>query len=233
MKKVILSAIAVASFAFSNAQTSTSMDNSTAVSNSTRFGIKGGVSLANLSGGYLVNPEPRLGGQAGVFAEFRISDQFSFQPEVLVSLQGAKFESTELDLGGGGLYTRTNSWRLGYINVPLMVKFYPIQKLSIEVGPQVGILVASKNKTEQTITTNGVRQTSSRDIDIKNQINSADLGASVGLSYYFTDNLFASARYTIGLTSIVEAAYIGTGTVGNPNTVVRNNVGALSIGYRF
>ncbi len=220
--------MAVGTFAFSNAQTGTSssMTNSSGV----RFGLKAGINVSTLSGD-VQNAHPRIGFQGGGLVEFRISPKFAIQPEVLVSLQGARDDYDENFNGFDKHYS--SKINLGYINVPIMFKFYPIENLSIEAGPQIGVLIAAKQDDDVRTTGNGLTTNESRVTDIKDVINTVDFGANIGASYYFTDNFFASLRYTIGLTSIAEGSYRGNGTVGNPNYVIRNNVFAASIGYRF
>src|ERR1700744_6008426 len=60
------------------------------------LGVRGGISIPNLTaGGSNENPlntgySSRLGGDAGVFAEFKFSDLFSIQPMLEYSQQGGK-----------------------------------------------------------------------------------------------------------------------------------------------
>ncbi len=94
----------------------------------TIFGIKGGVNLSKINNG-----KNKLGMAIGAYAEFKISDKFSIQPELLYSKQGAKFGSNKL--------------KLNYINVPVLAKFSLINKISIEAGPQVGYLLSKSEGT--------------------------------------------------------------------------------------
>src|SRR5687768_17620221 len=60
----------------------------------TTFGVKAGLNLANLSiseADDTFEPENRTGFVAGVFVTMRGGGIFAFQPEALISMQGAKF----------------------------------------------------------------------------------------------------------------------------------------------
>ncbi|RZJ55928.1 MAG: PorT family protein, partial [Flavobacterium sp.] len=37
---------------------------------------------------------------------------------------------------------------LSYLNVPIMAKYYVIEKLSLEAGPQIGFLLSAKNQVD-------------------------------------------------------------------------------------
>ena len=128
MKKIVLAAIAVMGFGFANAQ-------------DIKFGIKGGINLSTFTGD-IEDASSKVGFQAGGFAELKLSDKFSIQPEVLYSLQGAKFKET------GDSYSYKENINASYLNVPVLAKYYVIDKLSVEAGPQIGFLLSAKSKWE-------------------------------------------------------------------------------------
>lgn len=97
--------------------------------------------------------------------------------------------------------------KLDYINVPIFAKYYVLDKLSVEAGPQFGFLVKADNNGE----------------DIKEYLKTFEFGLGVGASYYFTENIFAGARYNFGLTSIDKES----------DVKIHNNVLQVSVGYRF
>lgn len=80
MKKILLSAVAVFTFGLTNAQ-------------DVSYGVKGGLNLSNLSGD-IEDAKSLFGAHVGAFAEIKITDKFSVQPELLFSMQGAKQEYT-------------------------------------------------------------------------------------------------------------------------------------------
>ena len=112
----------------------------------------------------------------GLFYETKIADKFTFQPELLYSAQGGE----ENDSG----------FKLNYIQIPLMFKYYPSSKFSLEAGPQLGFLVSSS-----------VFQ-GSASLDADELFTGIDFGLGLGLNYSFTDKVFLNARYNFGLTDV-------------------------------
>lgn len=126
MKRIILAAIAVMAFGFTNAQ-------------ETRFGVKGGLNLTSFAGGNYYDAKSLVGFQVGGFAEIKIIERLAIQPEVLFSTQGAKLD--------GGSFGDSDA-KLNYINVPVLAKFYITKQFTVEAGPQIGFLVSAKNDGE-------------------------------------------------------------------------------------
>lgn len=96
-----------------------------------------------------------------------------------------------------------NDFKLDYISVPVLARFYILPDvLSIDAGPQFSFLVND-------------------DVDETFKTKSFDFAVLGGASVNVTKNLFAQARYVIGLTDTTEDAK------------VTNKVIQLSLGYRF
>ena len=212
MKKIILTSLLTFAFGFTNAQNA-------------KFGIKGGLNVANQSnpgGGEIVdfNTSSLIGFHIGGFVEIKISDKFSIQPELLYSAQGGKLNFTVLtsidgDPNSVPEYVNTEVVNnLSYINIPVMFKYYVIEKFSLELGPQLGILVDSKRK--MTNTNNGQTFEDSYNYD------SIDYGLNLGAGYDITDSLTTGIRYSLGLYDIA--------TFSNE---VKNSVLSLSVSYKF
>lgn len=126
MKKIILSAIAIMAFAFTNAQ-------------STRFGVKGGLNLSTVVGGDVDNTKTLVGFHVGGLAEIHIVEKFYIQPELLFSAQGTKVDG----LGSDG------DLKLNYLNIPVVAKYYIVdKKFNVEAGPQLGVLLSAKANGE-------------------------------------------------------------------------------------
>ncbi|MFC0776542.1 porin family protein [Flavobacterium sp. HJSW_4] len=127
MKKVILSAIAIMAFAFTNAQ-------------QTRFGVKGGLNISNVVGGDVDNNKTLVGFHVGGLAEIHVVEKFYIQPELLYSAQGAKFD---------GPFGSDGDLKLNYLNIPVLAKYYIVdKKFNVEAGPQLGILLSAKGNGE-------------------------------------------------------------------------------------
>ncbi len=156
MKKIILTAAAVFAISFANAQ-------------DTKYGVKGGLSMSSTSES---GASSLLAFHLGGFAEFKISDKFAVQPELLYSAQGAKFTGGDLNLN--------------YINIPVMAKYYVADAFSIEAGPQIGFLMSAK--------LDGT--------DVKDFCNSTDFGLNLGAGYNLNETMSLGLRYNMGFSDI-------------------------------
>ncbi|SMO60058.1 Outer membrane protein beta-barrel domain-containing protein [Saccharicrinis carchari] len=155
-----------------------------------QFGLKAGLNVANLTGDDMDGADPRSGGVFGVFAKINLTETIAFQPEALYSMQGATGSETEQG------YDIDVTMKLDYINIPLMMKFYPADGFSINAGPQVGFLASAKAKAE----TQGI----SAEEDIKEAFKSIDFGLNVGLGYDLPMGLGLDFRYNIGLSNVLD-----------------------------
>lgn len=193
----------------------------TAQEEDVRFGAKAGLNIANTSGDG--NFDSRTSFHLGVVAEIPITDKFAFQPEVLYSSQGAKFDE-KFDAGIVSTSTEVTG-KNDYINIPLMAKYYVAQGLSLQAGPQIGFLVSAKSEGETTI--NGV--TTKFDNDTKDNLKGIDFGLNFGLGYQLDMGVFFDARYNLGLSDINDIEFeAGDEEFKNQNSVIQ-----LSVGYKF
>ncbi|HKO76356.1 MAG TPA: porin family protein [Flavobacterium sp.] len=160
MKKILLLAVVtVLGFANVNAQ-------------EIKFGAKGGLNFASISGDNTKGIDVVTSFNFGVLSEIPISDKFSFQPELMYSGQGYSFND--------------NTIALSYLNIPLMGKYYLTKGLSVEAGPQMGFLLSAKNDKT----------------DVKDSFNTFDFGVNFGLGYKLDNGLNFGVRYNLGLTDI-------------------------------
>lgn len=149
--------------------------------------------------------------QAGLFMEYRFTDQFAIAPEVVFAAQGGKYDTNIL----GVEFKETD--HVNYINVPVMMKFYVIPDLSIDFGPQVGFNVYSKNTSEAKVGSESGKKTT----DMKDFTNSVDFGLGLGLTYNIARDVFIQGRYTMGLTKVFDGQD------------AKNGNAQIAIGYRF
>jgi len=161
------------------------------------FGAKAGVNFANFSGDITDN-KALTGFHFGVFAEVELSEALIFQPEILYSAQGTKFEDSGVSV----------DFNANYINIPLMIKYGVAEGFNLEAGPQIGFLISAEIA----------------DQDIKDEMESIDFGLNFGASYDFTEDLFAQARYNLGLANAAK---------DSGDEKINNSVISLSVGYRF
>ncbi|MTI23633.1 outer membrane beta-barrel protein, partial [Fulvivirga kasyanovii] len=102
----------------------------------TRTGLKGGVNIANLNysdGNESVKGDPLTSFHVGFVFFPEGSSSVAVQPEILFSMQGNKIPSPIGNV----------EEKLGYVNVPILIKYIPDPAFSIYAGPQLGLLVSS------------------------------------------------------------------------------------------
>ena len=141
------------------------------------LGIRGGISIPNLSAGS-GNENPlntgyssRFGPDAGIFAEFKFSSLFSLEPVIEYSSQGGKKDGlqafpTPAAIAAGYtaagypsptyLYANYNSEaKLNYLMLPILAKFgWNFHKspfrIYVDAGPFLGLLVSAHQVTSGT-----------------------------------------------------------------------------------
>ena len=170
MKKIILTAAAVFAFGFANAQ-------------DTKYGVKGGLNSSTLSGAD--GAKSIIGLNLGGFVEFKVSDKFSVQPELLYSMQGAKSDFGTLNMN--------------YINIPVMAKYAVADKFNLQAGPQIGFLMSAKFDS----------------VDVKDSMKSMDFGVNLGAGYDITEKMSLDLRYNLGLAQTQKELAAGETAVKN------------------
>ncbi len=191
----------------------------------TTFGVKGGPNYSSIVGDLTDGVKFRFSGHAGVFAEFDVSYNFKFQPELVYSSQGFQFTTdlAAIDTGGSNTNqnrTRTNV-RLNYLTIPLIAKFRLSDKLSLEFGPQFGFLI------DQVTLLRGLDGSSNNEADRRTRIGGnfqLDYGGAVGLEIKLTERLHLSPRIYIGLRDRLNALPLAQ----NVNVAMQ-----LAVGYGF
>ncbi len=190
-----------------------------------KFGAKTGLNFANVSS---EKASSRMSFHLGAMAEIKLNEQFAIQPELLYSSQGFKVKGVkEQDTmyGQEVNYKGDITAKMTYINVPVMAKYFVMEGVSLEVGPQLGILVGATGSMDNVKADAGygTLNINPKDEDVKDDFNSIDFGLNFGASYTF-NNIYAGLRYNLGLTDIVK---------DNRGDAVKNGVFQLSVGYFF
>jgi opacity protein-like surface antigen len=219
MRKVFLSAIAICTFGIANAQ-------------SVKFGVKAGANIATLTGKAVADDvSMKVGFNAGGLAEIKFSDLIALQPELLFSMQGARTVDRDNDFAGNR-FENERTLNFNYINVPVMLKIYPVKSLFFEAGPQVGFLLSAKAKQDYTSNfIDGTSTVESKTIDIKGDMKTVDLAFNVGVGYEFTENLFINGRYGFGLSNIYKTPDVFPLTLAELDA--KNGVISVNLGYKF
>ena len=163
------------------------------------FGAKGGINFSSLNG-----DDDDLDGKTsfhiGGVAEIPVSDVFSVQPELIFSSQGAKDGDIKFNVS--------------YLNIPIMAKYYVGEGISIEGGPQVGLLMDAKVKDDDT------------SVDVKDETKGVEFGIGIGAGYKVASGLNFALRYNVGLSNIVDEDDAG-------DFELKNGVFQVSVGFFF
>ncbi len=206
MKKILLSLAVVAAF-------------STCTFAQITAGAKGGFNFANF-GGDAEDTDMRVSIHLGGYLNYAISDKLSFQPELLYSSVGCKVKESDSYQEFGVQITEKYeaTTKLNYLSLPLLVQ-YKLGTVNVLAGPQLGFFMGGKVKEEYTYTAEGYGSDSESDTHDADGVNTLDLGFNIGLGANF-DKINVSARYSAGLTNIVDG-----------DDKITNNVLQLSVGY--
>ncbi len=148
------------------------------------FGIKGGLNLTNTTS-IVRDSKMKAGLNAGLLSELKISKKFIFRPELLYSLKGSKTPATQFDDPG--------NTHFHYINLPLLLGFQPINKLTLLAGPELGYLM------------NATSGFDGKSFDTTDHFEKPDIGAAFGLNYLLNSKFSAEVRYIYGFDGLIKA----------------------------
>lgn len=177
----------------------------------TKFGLKVGANLANISNGQdniSFSPEMKADFHAGAVVNLHWGFRnelsglgtglWGLQPEVLYSRQGFAVDGEAV--------------QFSYITVPVLAKYYPTKEISLEAGPYFSYLL-SVSPASTVI--------DGAEIPLSDIKGGKDVGVAFGIGYEFAKGLNLSARYNYGMSDVAN------------NLKWKNNVIALSVGWFF
>ena len=142
-----------------------------------KYGVKGGLNSFTVTSA--TGAKSKIAFQLGGFAEFKVSEKFTVQPELMYTAQGAKDAYASLNLN--------------YINIPVIAKYFVTEDISIQAGPQIGFLMSAKYDG----------------VDVKDSFKSMDYGLNIGAGYNLNENMTLDLRYYIGLAQIQKELATG------------------------
>lgn len=171
------------------------MSVSAAFSQGLEWGAKAGLNLAKFS--KVDDLKMRAGFHVGVFAEKVVSDFFGVQGELLYSQMGAKVKILDV----------SSTTKYDYLTLPVLAKFYVLEGLSVDLGPQFGYMISAKQDKKSVYD----------GIDGKYKF---DTSFGMGLSYKIGGCFDVTGRYLLGLTKLGES--------DSKNSVIQ-----FGVGYRF
>lgn len=170
------------------------------------LGIKGGANITKVQG-KAFRDEFRYGYHLGGFAEIGLGSRFAIQPEVLFNQYQTRADSSFKNVYQGAVaFSDYKNIKLNYLSIPLLLNFKVGSLLTLQAGPQVGILIDGNKNLFQ----NGKEAFKTGDFSMVG-------GAQLNISA-----LRLSGRYVVGLNNISE--------IGDQNKW-KNQGFQLSVGF--
>ena len=161
------------------------------------FGIKAGVNTAiyeKSSGNF-------VGFNGGILFQYRLDKKWGFSSEFTYSQHSNS--SSYRDWSGALIdsVTVSETIDIDYIDLVLLVKFFPAKRFNINTGIQLGNFLTAQREIKA-VTDGG--KTYDELENLKDIANTA-VGIPFGLEYQFEFGLALEARFTWGLLSIYES----------------------------
>lgn len=201
-------------------------------SESTSFGLLGGVNFQNISGedseGKDLKNDMIIGFHAGMNFQIPIVPEFYIQPGVLFSTKGAKYSDDN--------YSATTS--LSYIEVPIEFLYkgaLGTGNIIVGLGPYFGYAVMGKTKFESDLLNeeSDIEFTSTieENAEPKVYLKAFDAGGNVFAGYEMASGLFFRLNTQLGMLNLQpeDKRLENSEETG----IIKNTGFGLSLGYRF
>ena len=183
-----------------------------------RFGIKGGVNFTNFYQSDVGDQNIKTGFNVGLFTELAVAEQFSIQPEVLLTTKGNK--TTYGDDGGVLDFLNADQevkFNLTYIEIPLLAKLTLGEVLNIHAGPYAGYLIGASSSFDGDLA-DGYEELN------RDDFKTWDYGLAAGLGVDL-DAVTIGARYSLGLAKVGESGIWDNVLQDNKNSALQLYVG--------
>ncbi len=141
------------------------------------WGPKVGATFSTANG--IADAQVRAGVVAGLFVESEVSDGLVMEADLLYSQQGYDLDTSPKD-----------RFRVEYLTMPIVSKYYLVDGLNFQVGGQFGYLLGAREKV-------GDASRSAAD-----DFNHYSISILAGLAYDFDFGLIIEGRYHYGLTPL-------------------------------
>ena len=188
-----------------------------------KLGVKAGLNLANLTfDENELNSSSKTGFTAGLMVEIPVAKNFSIQPELLYSQQGTKISFSDQDVTNSNYKSTID---LNYLNIPVMLKYYVLKGLSVQAGPQIGILLKANNEYND----NFLGYDNHENLDLKKYSTGIDTSLNFGLGYQYKDKFYTDLRYNISYSNVFKESDVNYVI----NNDMKNRVFQITVGYFF
>lgn len=146
-------------------------------------GFKAGANIFKVDGKSF-KEEYKFGYNLGAFAEIMFTDKLGIQPELLWSQTNYRTGNRFSDVYPDGI--NDTKGKLNYITIPILLTYQPVKLISLQAGPQFGILLDK----EKNLFNNGKDAFKSGDFSMLGGVQ-LNIGA-----------LKVGGRYVVGLSNI-------------------------------
>jgi len=155
---------------------------SAAFSQKLNIGFKGGANINKLTGKSF-SDEFSYGYHLGGFVSVGLGNKFAIQPEVLFNQVNV---DTSSQFSQVYKFNQVDKVKLKYLSIPILLNYKPIKFLTLQAGPQFGVLMNKSN----TLVENGRDAFKSGDFSMLG-------GVQVNISH-----LQIYGRYAVGLSNL-------------------------------
>ncbi|WP_170864599.1 porin family protein [Aquimarina spongiae] len=155
---------------------------------SSRVGTKAGVNFTNIvsSSEEFDNTRSRTGYYIGLVFEGMINEKFGINVEAIYARQGFELKENAAN--------HKSTIKIDYIQVPILTKAYLSKSFNVQIGLQMGFKIGDK-----------INKEFFPDLNMR-PINNFDLQLVSGLEYLLKTGFFIQARYSYGLSEIIESS---------------------------
>ncbi len=152
-------------------------------------GLYGGISTTQITGDG-IGGFNKVGGWGGAFTDYRFTPRSTLQFELSFIQKGSRQAPTVKNNNTFILYN------YNMLEIPVLYRWYGIKNMSIEIGPQVGILLSSVEKGSDP----GFVERRNSSI-----YHRAELSGAAGISYFFWNGkIEANVRYSNSILTMVK-----------------------------
>ena len=149
-----------------------------------RFGIRGGVNLADLTN---LETSKRTDFYGGVFLAIKASEAYTFQPEITYSMQGTTLNSNkELRVENEGL----KDLKLEFLSIAFINKLTTKSNINLLIGPYLDIRMSDNVQNDGYF--------------FEGLFPRMDIGLQVGLGYDISDTFAIEARLKQGFADMLN-----------------------------
>ena len=173
-----------------------------------KFGVKAGVNLSSYYGDDAKGSKTLTGFQVGGLYEMPLSEGFFLQPELLLTLKGAKSAVGDLKM------------KPFYLQVPVKAMYkldLGTGKFTLAAGPYAAIGIAGKVSSGSESANLFTKEDGATEAMLKR----FDLGLSSGIGYEFNSGLFINFESSLGFLNVAK------------DSKMKNSTLSLVAGFKF